>query len=222
MQHIFSYDSPFMKKLCLVGNLALLNILWLICCLPVFTIGAATTAMHSVLYKYIEGIDDDVARPFFKAFTANFKQATIIWLPALVVVILLALDALYLYTNATGLMLLMWIPFAVIALIWAVIMTYAFPILARYDSPTRNIIQNSVLLFVMDLVPSIFVLLMNLVPWVMFVLWPDIYMRLGLMALCFSGSAISYWNDKVLLGNFKKRQQKEEDQEEKVQAEASV
>ena len=220
MKHIFSFDSPFMKKLCLVGNLALLNILWLICCLPVFTIGAATTAMHSVLYKYIEGTDDEVARPFFKAFIANFKQATVIWLPALVVAVLLALDAFYLYTNATGLMLLLWLPFTLIALVWLVIMTYAFPILARYDSPTRNIIQNSALLFVMDLIPSIFVLILNLTPWVMFFLWPDIYMRLSIIALCFSGSAISYWNDKVLLSNFKKRQQKEKDEEE--EAEASV
>lgn len=214
MQSLFSFDSPFMKKLGLVGNLALLNILWLICCLPVFTIGAATTAMHAVLYKYIENTDDEVARPFFTAFCANFKQATILWLPFLAIIILLVLDALYLYTNATGLTLLLWIPFAVIALLWAVIMTYAFPILARYDSPNRNIIRNSGLLFVMDLVPSVFVLILNLVPWVMFILWPDVYMQMGLIALCFSGSAISYWNDKILLRNFKKRQQKEEDEEE--------
>lgn len=211
MNNLFRFDSPFMQKLLVVGNLAALNVLWLICCLPIFTIGAATTAMHSVIYKYILGTDDAVIQPFFKAFRQNFKQATALWLPILVVIILLGIDALFLYTSAIGWEPLLWIPFTVVFVAFLMLMTYAFPIIARYENDLRSIVKNSFMLFVLELKKSIFVLILNLVPWVMFFLWPDLYMKMLLLWLLYSGSAISYWNDRVLLKIFEKRQAKQEE-----------
>ena len=200
-----------MQKLLVVGNLAALNIVWLICCLPIFTIGAATTAMHSVIYKYILGTDDAVIQPFFKAFRQNFKQATALWLPVLVVIILLGIDALFLYTSAIGWEPLLWIPFTVVFVAFLMLMTYAFPMIARYENDLRSIVKNSFMLFVLELKKSIFVLILNLVPWLMFFVWPDIYMRILLIWLLYGGSAISYWNDRVLLKIFEKRQAKQEE-----------
>lgn len=211
MNNIFHFDSPFMQKLVVVGNLAALNIVWMICCLPIFTIGAATTAMHSVIYKYISGTDDAVLQPFFKAFKQNFKQATALWLPVLVVIILLGIDAFFLYTSAIGLEPLLWIPFTVVFVAFLMLMTYAFPMIARYESDLRSIVKNSFLLFVLELKKSVFILIMNLLPWVMFFLWPDLYMKMLILWLAYSGSAISYWNDRVLLKIFEKRQAKQEE-----------
>jgi uncharacterized membrane protein YesL len=200
-----------MQKLLKVGNLAALNVLWLICCLPIFTIGAATTAMHSVIYKYILDTDDAVIQPFFKAFKQNFKQATALWLPVLVVIILLGVDAVFLYTSAIGWEPLLWIPFAVVFMAFLILMTYAFPLIARYESDLRSLVKNCYLLFVLELRRSIFVLSLNLLPWIIFFVWPDIYMMMLPMCLLFSGSAISYWNDRVLLKIFEKRQAKQEE-----------
>lgn len=211
MNNIFHFDSPFMQKLLVVGNLAALNIVWLICCLPIFTIGAATTAMHSVIYKYILGTDDAVLQPFFNAFKQNFKQATALWLPVLVLIILLGIDAFFLYTSAIGLEPLLWIPFAVVFVAFLMLMTYAFPLIARYENDLRSTVKNCFMLFVLELKKSIFVLILNLLPWVMFFLWPDLYMKMLLLWLLYSGSAISYWNDRVLLKIFEKRQAKQEE-----------
>ena len=65
MGNIFRWDSPLMKFMMLITNLVCLNVLWLVCCLPVVTAGAATTAMHYVVFQYITKQDDAVLKPFF-------------------------------------------------------------------------------------------------------------------------------------------------------------
>lgn len=211
MNKLFSYDSPFMQKMTKLGNLAMLNALYLVCCLPIFTIGAATTAMHAVIYQYILDKDDEVLRPFFKAFKLNFKQATALWLPTLVLIVLLALDAYFLYTSASGWEKLLWIPFAVVFILFLMLMTYAFPMIARYETDLRSIIKNSFLLFVMDFIQSIGMLILNLVPWVMWFLFPDVYLQSLLLWLLYGATAIAYWNGRVLLKIFEKRQAKQEE-----------
>ena len=41
----FNLDSPVMRFLTKVADLIILNILFLICCIPIVTIGAASTAL---------------------------------------------------------------------------------------------------------------------------------------------------------------------------------
>ena len=81
MKGIFGFDSPVMQKLALLTNLILLNFLWIICSLPIITMGAATTAMNSVIFQYLDSGNDAVIKPFFKAFVSNFRQSTLIGLP---------------------------------------------------------------------------------------------------------------------------------------------
>ena len=206
MSSLFHFDSPFMRKLTLVVNLAVLNLLWLICCIPIFTVGAATVAMHSVLFRYIEHTDDEVIRPFFRAFKQNFKQATCLWLVFLPILTLLGIDALFLYTNGSGKMALLWIPFAVVGLFSAAILSYVFPLLARYNTPTKQAVRNSMLLFLMEFWKSLFVLILNLLPWATMLITPQIVFFLGMLWLFFCGSLVAYFNDRILLHIFKKRE----------------
>ena len=60
-----------------------LNLLWLVCCIPVFTAGAATTAVYYVTLKLVRDEDDSTIKSFFRSFIQNFKQATAIWLSIL-------------------------------------------------------------------------------------------------------------------------------------------
>ena len=67
MNTLFSIDSPLGQKLTLMSNLVLLNLLWILCSLPVITMGAATSAMYHVIFLYITNQDDAAIKPFFKA-----------------------------------------------------------------------------------------------------------------------------------------------------------
>ena len=92
-----SYDSKFGQLLLKFCYSCWLNILWLVCCLPVFTAGAATTALWYVCLKCARGEETSVTSMFFRAFKENFKQATVLWLIMLPVGILLGVDAWVLY-----------------------------------------------------------------------------------------------------------------------------
>ncbi len=83
MKNIFSPDSFLMKALTLFFDIMYLNALFIICSLPVFTIGASATALYSVLFKRIRGEEFKIGKTYFAEFKSNFKQATLFWIPYL-------------------------------------------------------------------------------------------------------------------------------------------
>ena len=76
-------DSPFFRLMGAIGDLVVLNILWLLCCLPVVTAGASTLALFAIVHKIAAGEDYRTAAGFFKAFRRDFKQATALGMAAL-------------------------------------------------------------------------------------------------------------------------------------------
>ena len=89
---LFNLDSPVMVFLSKVANLMILNVLTIICCIPIFTAGAAITALYYVTIKMARGDDPYIIKGYFKSFKENFKQATIIWLIMLVILAIIAVD----------------------------------------------------------------------------------------------------------------------------------
>ena len=69
------WDKPWFSVLTKLTYSAYLNILWLICSLPIFTIGASTTALFYCTLKMAEDRDEGLTRMFFRAFRSNFKPA---------------------------------------------------------------------------------------------------------------------------------------------------
>ena len=102
----FSYESKFSQALLKLCNACYLNILWFLCSIPVFTAGAATTALYYTTLKMVQGDDTGVTTLFFRGFRQNFKQGTTLWLILLAAGALLAGDGYILHhlrTTTTGL-----------------------------------------------------------------------------------------------------------------------
>ena len=68
---LFDYDGPLMRALVYLGELILLNLLFLLCCLPVITAGASAAAMYTVAFRNLDGKGGHVCRQFFTAFRAK-------------------------------------------------------------------------------------------------------------------------------------------------------
>ena len=79
---IFSYDSTFSQVVLRVASSCYLNLLWLVCSLPIVTAGAATAALYAVTLKLAEDDTGHLTEHFFHAFRQNFRQATVLWLMA--------------------------------------------------------------------------------------------------------------------------------------------
>ena len=79
MQKLFSLDGRLVKTLTRLIDIIILNTLFIVCCLPILTIGASLTALATMWHRLLKGEDTDLVFHFFRLFRANFKQATVIW-----------------------------------------------------------------------------------------------------------------------------------------------
>ena len=130
MRGIFNLDSPLMQGLGKFADLMILNFLAMICCIPIFTIGASITALHYMSLKIVRGEECYIAKGFFKSFTQNFKQATVIWLVLLLAIVILAGDFLVLKHSGMEFHIVLKVIIGIIGVIIAFSATYVFAILA--------------------------------------------------------------------------------------------
>ncbi|MDE7259160.1 MAG: DUF624 domain-containing protein, partial [Lachnospiraceae bacterium] len=166
MGKFFDLDSPVMRLLNRVADLLILNILVIICCIPVVTAGAAFTAMHYVILKMIRGEEGYLIRGFFKSFARNFKQAVLIWLLMLLVIAVYVGDSLIF--NYSGVVFPKPLVIAVVAVgvIIFMIAIYVFPLLARFDNTIKNTIRNAALLAFANLPKTLLMAVFYALPFV--------------------------------------------------------
>lgn len=155
MGKLFNLDSPVFSFLNKAADLIWLNILTFICCIPVFTIGASMTALNYVVLKMVRNEEGYITRSFFKSFKQNFKQATIIWLIELVMIMILAGDF---YILRFGLFdFPTWIKAALLAVtvLFLISVMHLFPALAKFDNTIKNTFKNSFLMGILSLPKTI-------------------------------------------------------------------
>lgn len=164
MGRIFSLDSPLFSFLSKVADLILLNILTLICCLPIVTVGASMTALHYVVLKMVRDEESYIVRSYFKSFKQNFKQATIIWLILLLVGAVLIGD-LFILSFST-IRFSNWIRIALFTVIIIVLLAamHLFPVLSRFDNTIKNTFKNSFFMGILTLPKTILMLLCWVAP----------------------------------------------------------
>jgi uncharacterized membrane protein YesL len=71
------------------------SVLWLVCSLPIVTIGASTAAAYALLIGHVAQGNREMARPFFVAFKAKFVRATLLWLMLAVCLAAFGFNAYY-------------------------------------------------------------------------------------------------------------------------------
>ena len=167
MGKIFDMDSPVMRVLNRVGDLLILNVLMIVCCIPVITAGAGFTAMHYVLLKIVRGEEGYLIRGFFKSFRSNFRQATLIWLLMLLVVAVYVGD-IWIF-NYSGLVFPkpLIIAVAAVAFVLLMIAVYVFPLQARFENSVKNTLKNAMLLAFANLPRTILMMACYILPLVL-------------------------------------------------------
>lgn len=136
-------DSPVIAFLNKLTDLVLLNVLWLICSIPVITIGASTTAMYYVSITSIRSGDGYVVRRFFKSFKESFRQITPIWLVMVVCGVLFIGDLIFWNQVEGPIGKIMLVVSAVIIMMLVVIGIWVFPVFAKFTGTRRNLLKNS-------------------------------------------------------------------------------
>lgn len=154
LRDFFNLENPVWKFFGRLSDLMILNFLWLLCCLPVFTIGASTTALYYCTLKIVRDEDDGDVRMFFRSFKLNFVEGTKIFLIMAVTGAVLGFDIYYMknvYSGAEKLRFFLSSAFGAMAILWIFTFLYVWPVLSRFDNTVRITIQNALLMSVRHL-----------------------------------------------------------------------
>ncbi|MDO5545990.1 MAG: YesL family protein [Eubacteriales bacterium] len=144
MKRLFDMENPLMQALSTAADLIVLNLLTILCSLPVVTIGAALTAQNAAVIKLVRGEETSPAKDFFRAFRENFKKGTALGLLFLLAIAVLMAD----YLAAGSFVPVLCPVIAAIALLVLTLGQYAFALLARYENTLRGTLKNAFLLAV--------------------------------------------------------------------------
>ena len=168
MKNLFSLDNPLMQLLTRACDLMIVNLLFLVSCIPVITIGAALCAMNKVCQSIVLDDDRGIFKLYVSGFKDNFKQATIVWLFTLLVGASLVCYWLIVVnfcrgTLATVLLILM----AVLAVVALSLVVYLFPLIARYENSLPEHVKNAGILAITRLLLTPVLIIFTAVPFIL-------------------------------------------------------
>lgn len=157
-------DNVVTRALSRICDFVILNILWLVCSIPIVTIGASTTALYSVMQKIVRNEEGYIARSFFKAFKQNFKQATIVWLLIAALGLILSVDLNMARSLEGTIRIVFQVIFGFFSFWLFAIFLYVFPLLARYENSTKATLKNAVILSIAKLPFTFLMMVVVVVP----------------------------------------------------------
>lgn len=164
MGKLFNLDSPILRVLGTLADMCLLNIMTILCCLPVFTAGASITAMHYVLLKMVRNEEGYVWKDFWKSFKENLWQGMAIGSILLIFVAFFLVDC-YIFKGMVETVSVPMLAIAgAFALFLYMIYLYAFPLLAHFHNTVLGTIKNAFFVGVMAFPQTILMMIVTALP----------------------------------------------------------
>lgn len=202
---LFDPDSPIMSFLARVADLVILNVLWLLCCLPVVTAGASTTAMYHVVRHLQEESISSVTRDFFRSFKSDFRQATPVYLLLLIPTAAVVMNAWILSAQSSDVVPVylraIWM---VSALMLTFVVSFVYPVMAYFDDTVWKTLRTAAVLAVAKLPRTVLISAINLLPIIMLFVSLPFFLRSSIFWLLIGGSLSAYLNMLILRPVFKK------------------
>lgn len=195
MNRFFDVDGPIITGLTKMADIFILNLLLIVCSLPIFTFGAAYTAMYYVTLKMVKNEDCYTVKSFFKSFKLNFKQATVIWLIMLIIGSVMYTDLKVMNGQFADVMTIpenvvkgMSILIMATGILYTFVLIYVFPVLSRFDNSIKNTLRNALIMSIKHLPSTIAIVLITFVPIIFMYFVPRalilVFVIFGLCAYC--------------------------------------
>ena len=184
MNDLFQPDSWLIRFLTRVCDLIILNVLTLISCATIVCSGAAITALYSVALRMMRKEDGPIVKSFFRSLRSNFIPSVPATILLFADVLLFAVLHLALYADVLMFSPNIFILLSIIAIFFTVLLSYLFPLLARYDNTFLRQLGNAGRLALANLPVSCLLLAVNLLPLLAGMFLPALWAYVvGFMAL---------------------------------------
>lgn len=190
--NIFSYESKVNQILLTLADLIILNVMYILCCIPVVTISAAQAGLYTGTRVLLDKDDDrSVFKSFFRGFADGFMKSSI----AGTILLALFLLVVYIFANTLA---LYWagksiVP-VIVSAIAGVLIYCAHSILgpfhASFGCTVVQLIRNSFMVFIAYPLRSLAVGILTALPVVIILIWPQIFVGGVIAFLCMYYSGV--------------------------------
>ena len=149
---IFDLDGPVFLAMAKLSKIVAVNLVYCVCCIPIFTIGAANTALHDCVCVLIKDEDDSkIVRRFFRTFKRKFGGSTFLWVICLLFLGFLAAYQ-FVINRMSGMLYQSYqIVFFVLCILFLFGFQYLFPMQARFDMKSGEILKKAWMISVLGL-----------------------------------------------------------------------
>ena len=139
LEKIFDMDNPLMRALYTTADLIILNVLTIVCSIPIITWGAAYSALNEACWRLVKNEEGYLARTYFRSLKSNLKRGSILGLIFLCAIVIWIVD----FTAARNVSLVLTVPLYVVAILLLPIAIMSFALLSRYDNTVRGTLKNA-------------------------------------------------------------------------------
>lgn len=213
MGGLFDYDSRLFQFLVRVCDLVLLSLLWVVCSLPVITLGASTAALYYAAMKLVQQRGDGAVSMFFHSFRQNLRPSLPVTLILLFVAYMLYLDYLLLSPRFGGSGVFHGLCILAL-LVYAMEASFVFPVLAKFQCTTRQVFRNALYIALSHPTVAVMVTTLHLIPlWLVYAHldWLD---ALQPLLVLFGPGLTAYLNATALVRVFRPYLPAEQQQED--------
>jgi Predicted integral membrane protein len=143
MNNFFNPDNAVMVFLGKLFDVFVLSIIWLIVSLPIITIGASTTALYYSCVKAIRRERGYVLREFWHSFKTNFVNATILWIPYVLLSIIFVINIRFSVNLHSNMGFALLCIYSMLAFVLLSTGMYVFPVLSRFTLTRKQVLKTS-------------------------------------------------------------------------------
>lgn len=188
-------DNPFFNFMGRLADIVLLNLLFLVCSLPMITMGASLAALYQACDDMAEGEFVSAFRNFFGAFRKQLKNSIKIWLVFLLTGCLLIFDLIFLGgTGGRNVWSIIGIGVGSLFVLWEMIFCYIFPVLLKKGGSIGEMVRESMLLAVRNFPYTIIMVLFNIIPFLCFILGGQVLISVIPLYLLFGFGLTAFIN----------------------------
>lgn len=159
----FNTESPVFQFLGTLFDFVILNVIFLITCIPVVTIGPALSALYTVTLREVRNEQGYVIRSYFTAFKENFKHSFLLSLIYAIVGAVLLYNLAFWAQIQTAAGTVFLIIIAVCTLLYVISLLYVFALSARFDNTIKRTVKNSLLIALASPVQTLMILLITVI-----------------------------------------------------------
>lgn len=195
--NLLNENNPVHLFLNKIGDIVIANLLFILCSVPVVTIGPSLTALYHCMLRSVKGNNNGTVKTFFAAFKQNFMQSLLVWLGLLAAAFVLLTNLRFLQeqSSAPG-KPLFYLSLGVAGLL-VILALYVFPVIAAFSNTVLNLVKNAFVFAFMHFPSTLLLAVITILP--MFMTYQDVKL-MPLYACCwfFFGFGLTAYVNSIL------------------------